>query len=181
MQQLLSTHFPLDFSADWSDVDVDLPVALHLTVFSAERLARLRALFRHGLVNGILSPSAVEAAIRGDGQSADALETHHLLQVIGDLGIDVAEIDGDDCEDGPADGTTAGRNGSATRTSVGFGSGSSAMRRRSPIRVFSKPPINAASVGHPDDQHDEALIDDRVDDSIVTDPNPHQVMAFQLL
>ncbi len=45
----------------------------------------------------------------------------------------------------------------------------------------SEPAINAASVGNPDDQHDEALIDDRVDDSMVADPNPHQVMAFQLL
>jgi RNA polymerase primary sigma factor len=103
MQQLLSTHSPLDSSADWSDVDVNLPASRHLTVFSEERLSRLGALLRHGLVTGILSPSAVEAAAGGDGQAADALETHHLLQVIGDLGIDVAEIDDDDRDDDPAD------------------------------------------------------------------------------
>lgn len=100
-QRQLSAHTPFDASEDWSEVDLALPSSLYLEVFGEDRVAALRLLLRRGLVNGILPAAALETV--AEGETPDGLETHHLLQVIGDIGIAVAEIHDDEAPEAPED------------------------------------------------------------------------------
>lgn len=93
VQKAITSHAPTDSSADWDDIDVQLPEeALPLTLTDdAETRARLRLLLLRALREGSVPGLAVEAmATDKDGMvSSSALDT--LSRVVNDLGAELDE------------------------------------------------------------------------------------------
>lgn len=93
-QQTLAAHRPIDPSEDWSEVELALPSALHLTVLGEGRASVLRALLRQGLSGGLLSLRSVEAHFHsGNDLGGVPLEPSRLHRVLEELAIEVEDLD----------------------------------------------------------------------------------------
>lgn len=96
-QQTLAAHRPIDLSEEWSEIELALPSALHLTVLGEERASALRALLRQGLSGGLLTVRSVEAHVHcGPSLGGTPLDPSLLNRVLEELGIEVEDLDDED-------------------------------------------------------------------------------------
>lgn len=102
VQIAITTHQPIDSSADWDDIDAYLPdVALPLArADDAEGRARLRRLLLRALREGSVPALDVQAQSTNEDGSANPEAEAYLTMVINDLGAEVDErVDYDDADE----------------------------------------------------------------------------------
>ena len=97
VQHAISTHTPKDTDADWSDIDIPLPIvptgSKRRSALGDDARELIRQIFLVGLQEGSVSPSWVaDATFRNDDEGDDELETR-ICRVLGDLGVVIAEED----------------------------------------------------------------------------------------
>lgn len=93
VQIAITTHEPIDSSADWDEIDAYLPeVALPLArADDAEGRARLRLLLLRALREGSVPALDVQAQSTNEDHSANSEAEAYLSMVINDLGAEVDE------------------------------------------------------------------------------------------
>lgn len=93
VQVEITSHQPIDSSAEWDDVDAYLPdIALPLArADDTERRAQLRCLLLRGVREGSVPALDVQALSTNEDRSANPEAARYLAMVINDLGAEVDE------------------------------------------------------------------------------------------
>lgn len=91
VQREISSHVPIDFDEDWSDVDINLPeivkVRRRQSGLDDDYLTLVRDLILDGLRDGRVSRQRIEALSHGEDEQCDPESELRLALVLGDLGI----------------------------------------------------------------------------------------------